>query len=61
MMPSVSLASMVVAGVGSPAVLFVLLGGASIVNRPLPERWTGRLTAVSMTISFAALFLALIV
>jgi NAD(P)H-quinone oxidoreductase subunit 5 len=61
MMPNVPLASMVIAGVGSPAVLFVLLGGASIINRPLPERWTGRLTAVSMMISFAALFVALIV
>ena len=61
MMPNVPLASMVIAGVGSPAVLFALLGGASIINRPLPERWTGRLTAVSMMVSFAALFAGLIV
>ena len=36
-------------GVGSPAVLLALLGGASLLNRPLPERWTGPLAAAAMT------------
>ena len=61
MMPNVPLASLVIAGVGSPAVLFALLGGASMINRPLPERWTGRLAAASMTMACAALSVALIV
>jgi hypothetical protein len=33
---------LVLVGVGSPAVLLALLGGASLLNRPLPERWTDR-------------------
>ena len=41
MTSSVPLAWMVLVGVGSPAVLLALLGGASLLNRPLPERWTG--------------------
>ena len=41
MMWDVPLAWMVLAGVGSPAILLTLLGGASLVNRPLPERSTG--------------------
>ena len=61
MMPNVPLASLVIAGVGSPVVLFALLGGASIINRPLPERWTGWLAAASMTMACAALSVALIV
>ena len=32
-------------GVGSPAILLALLGAASLLNRPLPERWTGALAA----------------
>jgi NAD(P)H-quinone oxidoreductase subunit 5 len=35
--------------------LLTLLGGASLVNRPLPERWTGGLAAGAMTIACAAL------
>ncbi|HSC27835.1 MAG TPA: proton-conducting transporter membrane subunit [Vicinamibacterales bacterium] len=53
------LTSLVLVGVGSPALLFALLGGLSLVNRPLPEKWTGRLTAGSVTISCAALSVAL--
>ena len=40
MMPGDPLTWMVLVGVGAPATLFALLGAASIVNRPLPERWT---------------------
>ena len=58
MMPTVPLAVMVLVGVGSPAVLLALLGGASLVNRPLPERWTGSLAAGSMLLAFAALSVA---
>ena len=52
---------LIVVGVGSPAALFALLGGASLVNRPLPERWTGLLAGVSMTTSCAALLASLVV
>ena len=52
---------MVLVGVGSPAVLFALLGAAALVNRPPPERWTGSLAAGAMTIAFAALSVALVV
>ncbi len=48
-------------GVGSPAALLVLLGGASLVSRPLPERWTGRLAAGLLTTSCSALVIALAV
>jgi NAD(P)H-quinone oxidoreductase subunit 5 len=61
MMPSLTLTSLVVAGVAAPAALFALLGGASLLNRPLPERWTGRLAATAMVIACAALLLALLV
>lgn len=54
------LAWMVLAGVGSPAALFALLGGASLVNRPLPERWTGSLAAGAMAIACGALTVALV-
>jgi NADH-quinone oxidoreductase subunit L len=54
------LTTLVLVGVGVPAALFALLGGASLVNRQLPERWTGPLTAVSMSISCAALLMALV-
>jgi NADH:ubiquinone oxidoreductase subunit 5 (subunit L)/multisubunit Na+/H+ antiporter MnhA subunit len=60
MMAGDPLAWMVVVGVGSPAVLFALLGGASLVNRPLPERWTGPLAAAAMTLACAALSMALV-
>jgi NAD(P)H-quinone oxidoreductase subunit 5 len=51
----------VLVGVGSPAALLAVLGGASLVNRPLPERWTGWLAGASMTIACAALSVALVV
>ena len=51
----VSLEVLILAGVGSPAALFAWLGVASLVNRPLPERWTGRLAALCMAVSFASL------
>jgi NADH-quinone oxidoreductase subunit L len=59
-MPSLSLTLLVLVGVGSPAVLLALLGCASLLNRPLGERWTGRLAAGSMLISSAALSAALV-
>ena len=49
---------LVLVGAGSPVVLLVVLGGASLINRPFPERWTGPLAAGSMTVSCAALSLA---
>ena len=61
MMPSIPLAILVLAGVASPALLLALLGGASLVNRPLPERWTGRIAAGSMLLSCLALTAALVV
>jgi NADH-quinone oxidoreductase subunit L len=60
-MPSVPLTVLVLVGVGSPALLLGLLGGASLLGRPLPERWTGRLAATSMTVAFASLLGALLV
>jgi len=61
MMPSLPLQLMVLIGVGSPAALLALLGGASLLNRPLPERWTGPLTGGLMLLSWAGLSLALVV
>ena len=61
MMLNLSLAGMVLVGVGSPALLFALLGGAAILNRSLPERWTGVLAAGSMMVACAALSVALVV
>ena len=60
-MTNPALSWLILVGVGSPAVLFGVLGGASLVNRRPPERWTGRLAAVSMTIASAALIAALVV
>ena len=60
-MSSVPLAWMVLVGAGSPAVLLALLGGASLVNRPLPERWTGWLTGGSMLMASAAFSAAFVV
>jgi NADH-quinone oxidoreductase subunit L len=59
-MLNLSLASAVFVGVGSPALLLALLGGASLIGRPLPERWTGALAAGSMTLSCVALLVALV-
>jgi len=61
MMASPSLTALVLIGVASPAVLLTLLGFTSLLNRPLHERWTGRLAAGSMLISSVALSAALIV
>lgn len=60
-MTTLPLASAVAIGVGSPAVLLVVLGGASLVDRPLPERWTAALAAGAMTLSFAMLLMAFVV
>jgi NAD(P)H-quinone oxidoreductase subunit 5 len=57
-MPSISLTVLVLIGVGSPAFLLAALGAASMVNRPLPERWTGLLAASSMAVACAALLVA---
>lgn len=56
-----SLASLVLVGVGSPALLLGILGSASLLNRPLPERWTGLLAGTSMTLACASLLVALVV
>jgi NADH-quinone oxidoreductase subunit L len=61
MTSSIPFAWLVLVGVGSPAVLLVVLGVASLVNQPLPERWTGSLAAGSMTVACAALLVALVV
>ena len=59
-MPGVGLAWLVLIGAAAPAVLFVALAGASLLDRPLPERWTGALAAASMAVATAALALAFI-
>jgi hypothetical protein len=61
MIGNVPLEVMVLIGVGSPTVLFALLGGASLLNRPLPERWTGSPAAASMMIAWAALSVAFVI
>jgi NADH-quinone oxidoreductase subunit L len=60
MMPEFSLAWLVLVGVGSPAVLFALLGCGLLLDRPLPERWTGTMAAVSMMMACAALSVAFV-
>jgi NADH-quinone oxidoreductase subunit L len=60
-MPSVPLTVLVLIGVGSPALLLVLLGATSLFNRPLPERWTGLLAGSSISLACGALLLAFIV
>jgi NAD(P)H-quinone oxidoreductase subunit 5 len=60
-MAGFSLAALVLTGVGAPAILFAVLGCASLLNRPLPERWTGALTGGAMMMSCAALAVALVV
>src|SRR5262245_28101868 len=59
-MPGISVTTLVLVGVGSPAVLLALVGGASLVNRPLPERWIGSLAAGAMLIAFAAFSIAVV-
>jgi NAD(P)H-quinone oxidoreductase subunit 5 len=60
-MPGVPLTVLVLVGVGSPAVLLLVLGLTSLLNRPLPERWTASLAGGAMLVSFAALSLAFVV
>jgi NAD(P)H-quinone oxidoreductase subunit 5 len=60
-MPSVSLTTFVLVGVASPALLLALLGSASLLNRPLPERWTGPIAGSAMAIACAALLMAFVV
>jgi NAD(P)H-quinone oxidoreductase subunit 5 len=60
MTPAPALAGMVLVGLGSPATLFAVLGGASLLGRPLPERWTAALAGGAMTLACAALSLALV-
>ena len=57
-MPSLPLTVLVLIGVGSPTLLLAVLGAASMVNRPLAERWTGLLAASSMAIACATLLVA---
>jgi len=59
MMPNAPLEWSLLIGVGSPAVLLMVLGLASLVNRSLPERWTGLLAASAMTVACGALLVAL--
>jgi NAD(P)H-quinone oxidoreductase subunit 5 len=61
MMSNGPVATLVLIGVASPAVLLALLGAASMLNRPLPERWTGALAGGVMTGTCAALLVALLV
>src|SRR5438128_4681332 len=61
MISNVPFAWLVLIGVGSPAALFAMLGGAALVNRPLTERWTGRLAAGAMVLACIALVGALVV
>jgi NADH-quinone oxidoreductase subunit L len=57
-MPSLPLQVLVLAGVALPGALLALLGGASILDRPLPERGTGLLAAGVMLVSSTALTVA---
>lgn len=57
-MPSIPLTVLVLIGVGAPTILLAALGAASMINRPLPERWTGLLAASSMAVACAALLIA---
>jgi len=54
-MAGTSPAWLVLVGVGSPAVLFAILGGASLVGRRLSERWTASLAAGAMLVATIAL------
>ena len=47
---SLPLAWLVLVGIGSPAVLLAILGGASFFGRPLSERWTAMLTGAAMLV-----------
>jgi NAD(P)H-quinone oxidoreductase subunit 5 len=58
--PNLSLTVLVLIGVGSPAILLVVLGCASLLNRPLPERWTGWIAAGAMMTACESLFVAFV-
>jgi NAD(P)H-quinone oxidoreductase subunit 5 len=60
-MPGVPLTVLVLVGAGSPAILLLVLGLTSLLNRPLPERWTASFAGGAMVISFVALSLAFVV
>ena len=60
-MPSIPLTVLVLVGVGSPVLLLMLLGVALLLNRPFPERWTGRLAATAISVSCGAMVLAFVV
>jgi NAD(P)H-quinone oxidoreductase subunit 5 len=60
-MPGIPLTVLVLVGVGSPAILLLVLGVASLLNRPLPERWTAALAAGAMSVACATLIAALAV
>jgi len=55
-----TLAGLVLAGIAPPALLFLGLGGASLLNRPLSERWTAALSASALTTACAAFLIALL-
>ena len=60
-MSNVPFAWLVLLGVGTPTLLLAVLGGSSLFNRRLAERWTGPLAAAAMATSCLALVAALIV
>jgi NAD(P)H-quinone oxidoreductase subunit 5 len=60
MMPSATLAGLVLVGVSAPALLLAVLGAASLVNRPLSERWISALAATALTLSCATFIAALV-
>jgi NAD(P)H-quinone oxidoreductase subunit 5 len=55
-----SLEALLLVGLGAPVVLLLLLGGASIVGRPLPERWIRRLVVAATATSATAMTTALL-
>jgi len=55
-----SLEVLMLVGIGTPAGLLLVLALTSLLNRPLLEQWTGRLAAVAMTVSCAAIGSALV-
>jgi NADH-quinone oxidoreductase subunit L len=61
LMPNLPLEVVVLVGVGSPAALLAVLGSASLLNHPLPERFTGPAAATTMMVACAALVTALVV
>lgn len=61
MTSNIPFAWLVLVGIGMPLLLFAVLGGASVFNRQLPERWTGAFTAAAMVTSCLAFAAALLV